>query len=78
MDEIFSVLATMDYPDALTGNLRRATDVTRGIVEKTRGDLTYALRQRDLEGALRDFGSRLTAGDSQFDLPRDNTWRGPA
>ncbi len=55
MDEIYSLLVTMDYPDALTGGLRRTTDVTRGILEKTRGDLTFALRQRDLEAALARF-----------------------
>ena len=39
---------TLDYPDALTGGLRRTTDNTRGILEKTRGDLTLALRQEAL------------------------------
>jgi translin len=52
MDEVYSILVTVDYPDALTGGLRRTTDVVRGITEKTRGDLTTALRQRDLEMAL--------------------------
>jgi translin len=52
MDEIYSLLITIDYPDALTGGLRRTTDVTRGIVEKTRGDLTLALRQDALEAKL--------------------------
>jgi translin len=58
MDEIYALLVTMDYPDALTGGLRRTTDVTRGILEKTRGDLTFALRQRDLEQALARFEQR--------------------
>lgn len=53
MDDIYSVLVTVDFPDALTGGLRRTTDSVRGIMEKTRGDLTNALRQRDLEIALR-------------------------
>ena len=52
MDDIYSLLVTIDYPDALTGGLRRTTDVTRGILERTRGDLTFALRQRDLEESL--------------------------
>ncbi len=52
MDDIYSVLVTMDFPDAITGNLRRTTDVTRSIMEKTRGDLTFALRQDNLERAL--------------------------
>jgi translin len=52
MDEIYAMLVTIDYPDALTGGLRRTTDSTRGIVEKTRGDLTLALRQEALRAAL--------------------------
>ncbi len=52
MDDIYSILVTMDFPDALTYGLRRATDVTRGILEKTRGDLTLTIRQRDLEQKL--------------------------
>lgn len=47
MDDIYSVLVTIDYPDAMTGNLRRTTDQTRGILEKTRGDLTMAILQRN-------------------------------
>ena len=52
MDEIYAVLVTIDYPDAITGNLRRSTDVARSIMEKTRGDLSLALVQRDLRDAL--------------------------
>ncbi len=46
MDDIYSVLVTIDFPDAMTGGLRRTTDQTRGILEKTRGDLTMAIVQR--------------------------------
>jgi translin len=52
MDDIYALLVTLDYPDALTGGLRRTTDNTRGILEKTRGDLTLALRQQALVEAL--------------------------
>jgi translin len=52
MDDIYALLVTLDYPDALTGGLRRTTDNTRGILEKTRGDLTLALRQEALVRAL--------------------------
>ena len=52
MDDIYAVLASMDYPDAITGNLRRSTDVARSIMEKTRGDLSMAIVQRDLRDAL--------------------------
>ena len=61
MDDIYLLLVTMDYPDAITGGLRRTTDVTRGILEKTRGDLTMASRQRDLERRLAEFEARLNA-----------------
>jgi translin len=53
MDDIYALLVTLDYPDALTGGLRRSTDSARGILEKTRGDLTLALRQDALVQALR-------------------------
>lgn len=43
MEELYAVLVAMDYPDAITGNLRRYTDVARGILEKTRGDLTMSI-----------------------------------
>jgi translin len=52
MDDLYDLLVTMDYPDAITGNLRRSTDVARAIIEKTRGDLSVSLVQRDLRNAL--------------------------
>ena len=52
MDEVYTILTSMDFPDAVTRGLRRSTDMTRGILERTRGDLTLALRQRRLEGKL--------------------------
>jgi translin len=52
MDEIFGVLVTFDYPDAMTGGLRRTTDAMRGILERTRGDLTVAAVQKRLEDKL--------------------------
>ena len=61
MDEIYSVLVTMDYPDAMTGGLRRTTDNVRGILERTRGDLTLAVRQRDLERKLGEFEGKLSS-----------------
>ena len=58
MDDIYGVLVTMDFPDAVTGGLRRTTDIVRGILEKTRGDLTLSLRQRDLEEKLTVFETK--------------------
>jgi len=52
MDDIYNVLVTMDFPDAITGGLRRTTDIVRGILEKTRSDLTLVIRQKDLEEKL--------------------------
>jgi translin len=59
MDDIYSVLVTFDYPDAMTGGLRRTTDAVRGILERTRGDLTVSVRQRELERRLAEFEGRL-------------------
>ncbi len=59
MDEIYGQLVTIDFPDALTGGLRRTTDMVRGVTERTRGDLTTAARQEKLQEALRRFERRL-------------------
>ena len=52
MDEIYSILMTVDFPEGVTGGLRHSTDQMRGVLERTRGDLTMALRQRNLEVRL--------------------------
>jgi translin len=52
MDDIYNVLVTMDFPDAITGGLRRTTDMVRGVLERTRSDLTLAIRQKELEKRL--------------------------
>jgi len=59
MDEVYGILVTFDYPDAMTGGLRRSTDNVRGILERTRGDLSLAVRQRDLEKRLAEFEGKL-------------------
>lgn len=59
MDEVYASLVTMDFPDGMTGGLRRTTDLVRGVLERTRGDLTMAARQRDLERTLATFERRL-------------------
>jgi translin len=48
MDELYSYLITLDFPDGLTYNLRKKTDFARNITEKTRGDLTLSLNRLDL------------------------------
>ena len=55
MDDIYGVLVTMDYPDAITGGLRRTTDMVRGVLEKTRSDLTLIIQQKNLERRLENF-----------------------
>ena len=52
MDDIYAVLVTVDFPDAITGGLRRTTDQLRAVLERTRGDVTVALGQHRLERAL--------------------------
>lgn len=52
MDSIYRVLVTMDFPDAITGGLRRNTDMVRGVLERTRSDLTLVIRQKELEEKL--------------------------
>jgi len=59
MDEVYSQLMTVDFPDAITGGLRRTTDMLRGVVGRTRGDLTTAIRQEMMREALRDFEARV-------------------
>jgi translin len=54
MDEIYGILITMDFPELLAHGLRRTTDAIRGIIERTRGDLTVALRQKELETKLNE------------------------
>jgi len=52
MDDVFTQLLTMDYPDAITDGLRRRTDLARGIIERTRADITVSFRQNELENKL--------------------------
>lgn len=52
MDDIYTLLTTIDYPDAVTGGLRRSTDALRAVLERTRGDLTTSLQQERLLRAL--------------------------
>ncbi|TMK17474.1 MAG: haloacid dehalogenase [Actinobacteria bacterium] len=59
MDDIYYVLVSMDYPDAMTGGLRRTTDVARSIMERTRGDLSLTLVQRGLTDTIAAHRSRL-------------------
>jgi translin len=61
MDEIYSLLVTIDYPDGVTGGLRRTTDALRAVLERTRGDLTTAIVAARLQGAI-ETAQRATGG----------------
>jgi translin len=52
MDDVYALLVTVDYPDAVTGGLRRTTDALRAVIERTRGDLTNALVAQRLRAAI--------------------------
>jgi translin len=52
MDEVYYVLITFDYPDAVTQGLRRQTDMVRGVLERTRADITLLRQQQKLENAI--------------------------
>jgi translin len=74
MDDIFSILVTMDYPDAITNGLRRQTDIIRAIIERTRGDVTFSLRGEKLGRSIARLSEQLTGsetlpGSVPFPLP---------
>ena len=52
MDEVYYAMVSFDYPPAISGGLKRTADVTRSLIERTRGDITNAIRQQRLENAL--------------------------
>lgn len=65
MDDIYSYLVTIDFPDAITGGLRRTTDMLRAVLERTRGDLTTSLRQAQLQAALQSLEQKLPEGNDE-------------
>ena len=59
MNDIYYLLASVDYPPAMTGGLKRTNDMVRGVLERTRGDLTTAIRRQSLERTIRELEDRL-------------------
>lgn len=59
MDEIYYVLISMDYPDAITMSLRRTADVARSLIEKTRGEIAVHVRQNSLEQKMQKLEEKL-------------------
>lgn len=53
MESIYDELVTFDYPDSLTGGLRRTCDALRAVIERTRSDLTMTQVQRELMDELK-------------------------
>ncbi len=62
MDEVYSVLVTIDFNDSITGGLRRRTDTVRAVLERTRGDVTTSFRQAELTRALEALETKLMNG----------------
>ena len=72
MEDIYSLLVTVDFPDAITDGLRRTTDMVRGVLERTRGDVTFAIQQRQLTTALANAGIKQsvpTHGEGDIEDP---------
>jgi translin len=69
MDDIYGVLVSMDYPDAITNGLRRQTDIARSIIEKTRGDITFSLRGEHLEQSIGKLIRQLNGGQDDAGEP---------
>lgn len=61
MEDVYGLLVTVDFPHAITGNIRRTTDMVRGVVERTRGDITSTIKQQELRHALARFEERITS-----------------
>jgi translin len=60
MQEVYAAMTTIDFPDAVTGGLRRTTDALRAVLERTRGDLTVTKQQEKLRQALAEFEARMS------------------
>jgi translin len=52
MDDVYAALVVIDYPDAVTNGLRRTLDALRGVLERSRGDVTTTVLQTRLQSAI--------------------------
>ncbi|HEV2659058.1 MAG TPA: hypothetical protein VGU68_00540, partial [Ktedonobacteraceae bacterium] len=68
MDDIYALLISVDFPDAITSGLRRTTDAARGILEKTRGDLTAAISQAHLQQSMLSLQQELQKHNLNRDI----------
>ena len=78
MDEVYALLVTVDYPDAVTGGLRRTTDALRGVIERTRGDLTNALVAQRLRVAIEEQRAAGVTSPVRPGFPRRVLQSGPS
>ena len=69
MDDVYSLLVTVDFPDGLTGGLRRTTDALRAVIERTRGDLTNAIVARRVRDAIERADPESRADDGASPRP---------
>jgi len=72
MDDVYYILVTFDYPDAVTGGLRRTTDMVRGVLERTRGDLTVTIREQQLQQSIEAAVGRLSNERGPHETPGGN------
>jgi translin len=64
MEDAYDMLVTIDYPDAITAGLRRTVDALRGVLERSRGDVTTATVQARLRFDIeRATGSSSSGAD---------------
>jgi len=61
MEDVYDLLVTVEYPDAITGGLRRATDALRAVVERSRADVTTTVLQSRLQRAIELYGGPTAA-----------------
>jgi translin len=59
MESIYQTILSFDYPNAISQGLRGRSDAARGLVERTRGDLTNALRGCKLERRMKELEEKL-------------------
>jgi translin len=76
MDTIYDMMVTFDFPDAISGGLRHRTDNLRGVLERTRGDMTLSVRQQRLQAALERAEQMLKSEESTQPTSDDDALRG--
>lgn len=58
MEVVYDELSSFDFPDGLTGGLRRTNDALRAVVERTRSDMTLTLSQKQLQNAIENLSKK--------------------